>query len=576
MAIAVNHSVQTGQQIDSALLEKVLIGNDLSGLNSLEKVQYVKSVCESLGLNPVTKPIQLMKFQGKEVPYFTKDASEQLRKINKVSISQLDTKILEGSTYIVTAYATTPDGRQDSSTGVISITGLKGDALANAMMKAECVPLDYQILTATGFKNHLDIEIGESVAAYNKDNDSIEWVSLQEISVFPQQNVKNYSSSVTSFDFTEGHKWVSLSQDCSNADIVPFESIGDNGRILLAAKETENPGIDVTPDEAAILGWIITDGTIKKYKGQYYRASICQSKHENIAVIDALLDTYGVSKAITDNRKNGWKDQVWWNFTKDQTLRLFEKFSFSSLDDLPAIATRLNYKCREAMINSMMQADGDKRGHFGKGKLQVVECFQILCTLNGIALTKTKVRIFDNSTQPFYLLGKLTYTSVVRKYLHLQEEYIADVWCPTTKYGTWIMRSPEGQISITGNTKAKRRVTLSICGLGYIDESEVDSIAGARKIDITEVQVIPQITAESENNALEGVYKNWSAEILKCESIDALKLVFDVIKKIDFSARPDLFKKLIEEKDRQKGAIEFNKEWDGDADSDGVVAEVAE
>lgn len=32
-------------------------------------------------------------------------------------------------------------------------------------------------------------------------------------------------------------------------------------------------------------------------------------------------------------------------------------------------------------------------------------------------------------------------------------------------------------------TKAKRRVTLSICGLGMLDESEVDSIPGAEKID---------------------------------------------------------------------------------------------
>lgn len=33
-------------------------------------------------------------------------------------------------------------------------------------------------------------------------------------------------------------------------------------------------------------------------------------------------------------------------------------------------------------------------------------------------------------------------------------------------------------------TKAKRRVTLSICGLGMIDESEIDSIAGARRVAV--------------------------------------------------------------------------------------------
>lgn len=37
-------------------------------------------------------------------------------------------------------------------------------------------------------------------------------------------------------------------------------------------------------------------------------------------------------------------------------------------------------------------------------------------------------------------------------------------------------------------TKAKRRVTLSLCGLGLLDESEVDSISDAKKIDESQAQ----------------------------------------------------------------------------------------
>lgn len=123
-------------QISGAVLEKVILQNDLTNLSPLEKVQYVNGICNTLGLNPVTQPIALMKFNGKEVPYFKKDATEQLRKINNVSIKKLDTVMHEGI-YIVTAYAMLPNGREDSSTGVITISGLKGDNLSNAMMKAE-------------------------------------------------------------------------------------------------------------------------------------------------------------------------------------------------------------------------------------------------------------------------------------------------------------------------------------------------------------------------------------------------------------------------------------------------------
>lgn len=42
-------------------------------------------------------------------------------------------------------------------------------------------------------------------------------------------------------------------------------------------------------------------------------------------------------------------------------------------------------------------------------------------------------------------------------------------------------------------TKAKRRVTLSICGLGFLDESEIDSIAGAErvKVDMSTGEILP-------------------------------------------------------------------------------------
>ena len=120
---------------NGALLEKVITNNDLGGLSALEKVQHIKNVCESLGLNPLTKPIQLLKFQGKEIAYFTKDATEQLRKNHNISLKIRNTQFYEGI-YIVIVDAKTPDGREDSSTGAIATLGLKGDALCNAMLKA--------------------------------------------------------------------------------------------------------------------------------------------------------------------------------------------------------------------------------------------------------------------------------------------------------------------------------------------------------------------------------------------------------------------------------------------------------
>lgn len=46
-------------------------------------------------------------------------------------------------------------------------------------------------------------------------------------------------------------------------------------------------------------------------------------------------------------------------------------------------------------------------------------------------------------------------------------------------------------------TKAKRRVTLSICGLGMLDDSEVDSISGAWRVEETPARQLSAVNKET-------------------------------------------------------------------------------
>lgn len=118
------------------VLERVLIEGDLSALSPDDRTYYYKQVCESLGLNPLTKPFEYMKLQGKVTLYARKDCTEQLRKLHNISISICARELVEDC-YLVTARATNSQGRSDEAIGAVSIQGLKGEARANAMMKAE-------------------------------------------------------------------------------------------------------------------------------------------------------------------------------------------------------------------------------------------------------------------------------------------------------------------------------------------------------------------------------------------------------------------------------------------------------
>ena len=123
--------VQIGEDI-----ERVLLGGDLASLTPDQRLKFYNAICRSLGLNPLTKPFAYIQLNSKLQLYALKDCTEQLRKIHGVSITNVDPKQI-GDLLVVVASAKDKDGRIDSSTGAVAVTGLAGEALANAMMKCE-------------------------------------------------------------------------------------------------------------------------------------------------------------------------------------------------------------------------------------------------------------------------------------------------------------------------------------------------------------------------------------------------------------------------------------------------------
>ena len=130
------NQIQKVNPINQELISNLVLNGDISKMTNEMKVDYYNKLCHSLSLNPVTKPFQIITFQGKTILYATKDATEQLRKINGVSVVDLQQDMING---LCVSKCKVQDaaGRYDMATGVVNISGLKGDMLANAIMKSE-------------------------------------------------------------------------------------------------------------------------------------------------------------------------------------------------------------------------------------------------------------------------------------------------------------------------------------------------------------------------------------------------------------------------------------------------------
>jgi hypothetical protein len=130
-----NTPVAPVKESPMAVLNQVIMKGDLSKLTEDEKMYYYKQVCDSLKLNALTRPFDYLTLNGKLTLYARKDCTEQLRRINAISIRVISKEVIDDA-FVVTVEASTPDGRVDSDMGATTIVGLKGDAKINAMLKA--------------------------------------------------------------------------------------------------------------------------------------------------------------------------------------------------------------------------------------------------------------------------------------------------------------------------------------------------------------------------------------------------------------------------------------------------------
>lgn len=144
---------------DLTAIEQVLVNGNLAGLNPEQRVIYYNKLCETLGLNPYTKPFQYIMLQGKLTLYATKDCGDQLRKNRSISVIRMENEVVS-DLFVTRAYGRDGKGREDVATGAVSIAGLKGENLANAMMKSETKAKRRLALSLAGlgFLDEIEIE----------------------------------------------------------------------------------------------------------------------------------------------------------------------------------------------------------------------------------------------------------------------------------------------------------------------------------------------------------------------------------------------------------------------------------
>ena len=133
------------EQAGAVALDDVLGTGDLARLSNVQRVGHYLRVCRSLGLNPLSRPLDWIVFKGpdggeKLTLYANQSCAAQLRRQHHIRVEVVRREVV-GELFVCEVKASTPDGREDFASKYVPLTNrygrLTGQHLGNAMMRAE-------------------------------------------------------------------------------------------------------------------------------------------------------------------------------------------------------------------------------------------------------------------------------------------------------------------------------------------------------------------------------------------------------------------------------------------------------
>lgn len=128
--------VRLDNETQARVIDSLVLRGDISLLNAQDRARYYIEYCQQLGLNPASKPLEIIRLNGKEVLYPTRGATDQLAAIHRLNREIIDgPKLIDlAGTKLVYAVCrvTHPNGRVETAVATVALSDP-----ANVLMKCE-------------------------------------------------------------------------------------------------------------------------------------------------------------------------------------------------------------------------------------------------------------------------------------------------------------------------------------------------------------------------------------------------------------------------------------------------------
>ena len=392
-----------------------------------------------------------------------------------------------------------------------------------------CVPLTSQILTRRGWLNYDEVVEGDYTLGYNLTTGTSEWTRIEGVHVYDESDVYEFGNGEKNKTFycTDDHRWATDSgranrhydENGGRKIEHAYNLVRKDRRVVLAAQAPDGTS-GVTDEEAAFIGWILSDGSLSRSEftgapsqaGGSRRgvsATISQVKPENLGEIEILVSSLFADSYTKDVSKSG---QHFWRISQPAAREFFDRIGIESKHEFDGweLALSLTHSARVAMLEALSRGDGVSSLRVGviqESGAAVEELVRALAYLTGHFASTT----YKDPSQSTWQKKEASVVWATKGRMTGQRTYLKKVseervWCVTTGLGTWTMRQPHNKAAVlTGNT---------IYGRAY----------GAGVTTMAETAKVPEAQMQTVNDSFDRKFPGMKKMMKDVEAVGARRL----------------------------------------------------
>ncbi len=356
----------------------------------------------------------------------------------------------------------------------------------NYVAMRECLPVRTRILTKRGWLTHDEVQVGDETIGYNLETGRSEWTRVTRVVHYEQAEVWRFGDAFWSVECTPEHRWLMEqihrpvvergSQRrrtvIGSPVMVQLKDRQVSHRVILACEADTGPGLPISLNEAALLGWIAGDGWEEKPKptrGRHpngYKSGsrsmtyhIGQTKEVNW---DAIDEAIGVHGRVTRTRERLVKGEL----RRDREWRLSAPYAHdltgragNPRTDAVAQVLAMSAEQREAWLGAIVAAEGHRGPNYtqvSQSEGPVADAIVLAVYLSGhtASIYKHDRRSESQRHKQVSLTIGITRSRLGdsgHRGAFTKPAGHADVWCVTTELGSWTAEQ-DRQVFLTGNS----------------------------------------------------------------------------------------------------------------------------